>query len=210
MQKLFLFVFGFFISLTMIAQGNNDDKRKEKNKSKNEKSINRENKEQKEKKEKDVKEAKEEKEKIEKDEHNKKVWDGTSGKRGKGPKSSKNQPAKVRAAFQRDYPNATNISWTKYRGDWTATFRNGLSMSTAVYNANGERRDTRTPVERIEMPRNILDSIFKRGPGTRLDDVIKIERPDAVKDIFRIKDIIQGKTEYLYYNSDGQLVKYNY
>ena len=210
MKKLFLFVFGFFISLTMIAQGNNDDKRNEKNKSKKEKSVNRENKEQKEKEEKDVKDAKEAKEKIEKEEHNKKVWEGTSGKRGKGPKSSKNQPAKVRAAFQSDYPNATNVSWTKYRGDWTATFGNGLVMSTAVYHANGERRDTRTPIKRNEVPRNVLDSIFKRGSSTRLDDIIKIEPPGVAKNIFRIKDIILGNPEYFYYDSDGWLVKYNY
>ena len=170
----------------------------------------RKNKEQKEKEEKDVKEAKEEKEKIEKDEHNKKVWEGTSGKRGKGPKSSKNQPAKVRAAFQSDYPYATNVSWSKYRGDWIATFGNGLVMSTAVYHANGERRDTRTPIKRNEVPRNVLDSIFKRGSSTRLDDIIKIEPPGVTKNIFRIKDIILGNPEYFYYDSDGWLVKYNY
>ena len=32
-------------------------------------------------------------------------------KAAKGPIPSKNQPAKVRAAFQRDYPNAGNVSW---------------------------------------------------------------------------------------------------
>jgi hypothetical protein len=40
-------------------------------------------------------------------------------------------------------------------------------MSTALYHANGERRDTRTPITRNEMPRNVLDAIFKRSPGTR-------------------------------------------
>ena len=194
MKKIFLLITGFIFSLAIIAQGNKGEKGQGKDKS-----INQGNNGQKE------KEAKEKK-----DEHNKKVWDGTSDKGGKGPKFSKNQPAKVRAAFQRDYPNASNVSWSKYRGDWTATFRNGLFMSTAVYHANGERRDTRTPITQKEMPRNVLDSIFKRRPGTRLDDIIKIEVPNVFKDIFRIKDVIQGKPEYLYYNSNGLLVKYNY
>ena len=69
---------------------------------------------------------------------------------------------------------------------------------------------TKKPVTRNEMPRNVLDSIFKRRPATRLDDIIKIEVPNTVKDIFRIKDIIQGQPEYLYYNSNGLLVKYDY
>src|SRR5215203_4293817 len=65
------------------------------------------------------------------------IWEGTSGPEGAQGKSSKNQPAKVRAAFARDYPNAGGVSWSKYRGDWTATFTSGVTRSTAVYNANG-------------------------------------------------------------------------
>ena len=201
MKKFFLLSTGFIFSLTMIAQGNSNDNGKGNDKSKNEKTTKQVSSEQKE---------KEAKEKKHQDEHNKKIWAGTSDKNGKGPIASKNQPAKVRAAFQRDYPNATNVSWSKYRGDWTASFGNGFYRSTALYHANGERRDTRTPLTRNELPVNVIDAIFKSNPNTRLDDVIKIEVPNVVKDIFRVKDILGGKPSYFYYNSDGQLVKYNY
>jgi hypothetical protein len=196
MKKFFLMFIAPIFSLTMIAQGHSADKAQG-----NEKSSNQSDNEQK---------QKAAKEKKQQDEHNKKIWDGTSDKGGKGPVVSKNQPAKVKAAFQRDYPNAGNVNWSKYRGDWTASFGNGLYRSTALYHANGERRDTRTPITRNEMPRNIFESIFKRHPGTSLEDIIKIEVPNAVKDIFRIKDIVQGKPTYFYYNSDGLSVKYNY
>ena len=201
MKKFFLVVTGFIFSLTIIAQANKSDNAKGKDKSKDTKSAKQGSIEQKE---------KETKEKKQHDDHHKKIWDGTSDKGGKGPMLSKNQPAKVRAAFQRDYPNAGNVTWYKYRGDWTASFGNGLFMSTVVYHANGKRRDTRAPITRNEMPRNVLDEIFKRRPETRLDDVIKIEVPNGASDIFRVKDIIGGKPNYFYYNSDGQLVKYNY
>jgi leucyl aminopeptidase (aminopeptidase T) len=200
MKKFFLVSTGFIFCLSMIAQGNSNNNGKEKDKSKNEKSVQHGSSEQKE---------KEANEKKQHEEHNKKIWDGTSDN-GKGPMPSKNQPTKVSAAFQRDYPNAANVSWSKYRGDWTASFGNGWHRSTAVYHANGERRDTRTPVTRNEMPQNVLDAIFKRSPETRLEDVIKIEVPNIVKDIFRVKDILGGKPTYFYYRSDGQLVKYNY
>ena len=61
----------------------------------------------------------------------------------KGQKQSKNAPAKVRAAFNRDYPNATNVTWTKDRGYWTANFGSGLFArnNTATYKANGTRMD---------------------------------------------------------------------
>lgn len=198
-MKRFLILFTVVLfCVSVFAQGNSGDKGKGKQKDKTKTTQSADDKE------------KAEKEKKDKSDHDKKVWDGTSDNGGSGPKPSKNQPAKVREAFKRDYPNASSVSWSKYRGDWTATFRNGVWMSTAVYHANGDRRDTRTPVTRNELPRIVLDSIFKKRPDTRLEDVIKIEIPKTVKDIFRIKDIIQGKPEYLYYNSDGLPVKYDY
>lgn len=197
MKKFLLLGIGFVFSLAMIAQAKSSDKGKEKVKSKNEKSQTPKNGEQ---------IAKEKKLKAE---HNKKIWEGTVNS-GSGLKPSTNQPAKVRAAFQRDYPNATNVNWGKYRGDWTATFGNGLFMSTALYHANGDRRDTRTPITKNEIPGNVFDSIFKRRRGVWLEDAIKIETPTTSNDIFRIKDIIQGKPQYFYFDADGKLVKYNY
>ena len=200
MKKIALICTAFMFSLAVLSQGNSEVKGKNKQKNKTENSRD---------KEKTEKTEKSEKTKKEKEEHNRKVWDGVS-ENGKEPKFSKNQPAKVRASFQRDYPNASNVSWTKYRGDWTATFGNGINYSTALYHANGERKDTRTPVTKNEIPKNVLDSIFKRRPGTRLEDAVKIEVPNVIKDIFRVKDIIQGKPEYIYFNRDGKLVNYNY
>jgi hypothetical protein len=152
---------------------------------------------------------KEKEDKAKNDEHDRKVWDGVDGGNDCG-KSSKNQPAKVRSSFQRDYPYAINVRWTKCRGDWTARFGNGLFLSTAVYHANGDRRDTRTPVTQENIPRRILDEILKKKPGTKLDDAIKIEVPNAVKEIFRIKDILDGKPRYQFFNSDGIQVEYSY
>lgn len=200
MKRIFLLLTAFSISLSILAQGNSAAKSKDKQKDKTEKATGSE-------KSKDKEKA--DKEKKDLDDHNKRIWEGTSDN-GSGSKPSKNQPAKVRSSFQRDYPNATNVYWTKYRGDWTATFGNGLYRSTAIYHANGERRDTRTPVTRDKLPRIVLDSIFKRRPDTRLEDAVKIEVPKTVKDIFRIKDIILGKAEFRYYDADGKLVQYNY
>jgi hypothetical protein len=200
MKKNILLIAGLVISLTIMAQGNSGNNKKDNGKSKSEKSVAKKDKKQKEKEE-----------KATKNEHNKKVWDGTYGKRSKGgPKPSVNQPNNVRDAFQKDYPNATNVSWSKYRGDWSVAFQNGSNMSTAVYHANGERKDTRTPVTKNEIPGKVLDSILKKRPGPWLQDAIKIQLPNIMNNIYRIKNDIQGEPGYLYYNSNGQLVKYDY
>lgn len=188
MKQIILFASIMALSFPVLAQGKAKGKSKDKGKSETVK----------------VKEDKD----IRK--HEDIIWDGTKDNDGGGPKPSKNQPAKVRAAFQRDYPNAVNVRWSKYRGDWTATFGNGLFTSTAVYHANGERRDTRTPVERSQVPRSILDEIFRKKPETQLGEIIKIEPPRTIQDIFRLKAIADGKAQFLYYTSDGKEVTYHY
>jgi len=66
-------------------------------------------------------------------------YDQRNGSYGK---YSNNAPRPVRDAFYRDYPNASNVSWTKDRGVWTANFkRSGLfgGNSSVSYRANGQR-----------------------------------------------------------------------
>lgn len=198
MKQLLILIFVSISSIAISAQGNSQEKGKG-----NEKSTASTSNDKSKGKEKDNKEVKD------RAEHEKKVWEGTYTKATGGPKPSKNQPAKVRVTFQRDYPNATNVSWSKYRGDWTATFRNGVWMSTAVYHANGDRRDTRTPINKESIPKKIFDIITKK-PEVQTDDVIKIEVPKVIKDIFRIKSVIDGRPQYIYYNNEGLTVQYNY
>lgn len=138
------------------------------------------------------------------------IWEGTKDTDGRRPKPSKNQPARVRAAFKRDYPYAANVLWSKYRGDWTARFTNGPFISTAVYHANGDRRDTRTSILRPQIPAVIIEAIFKKLPDVEIGVGVKIEVPQVIKDIFRIKTISGGVTRFLFYNSDGAEVPYSY
>jgi hypothetical protein len=198
MKKVFFALAAIVISLSVAAQGNSGNKGKDKQKDKD-KPAQTDNK---------APKNKDNEQQAKNDKHDRVVWDGIGDKNCM--KISKNQPAKVRAAFQRDYPAANVIRWTKCRGDWTATFGNGIWMSTAVYHANGDRRDTRTSIGRDNIPRRVLDEIFKRQPGIKLDEAVKIQVPNIINDIFRIKSMLSGKAEYQYYNSEGVQVTYNY
>ncbi len=145
---------------------------------------------------------------------NQKVWAGTNdGNGGKGPMPSKNQPAKVRDAFYRDYPGATNVVWSKYRGDWTATFGSGLFGSrTAVYHANGQRKDTRSVINNDQLPGggSVWDRIFKRDRVSPATEVIQVERPGIFDKIFRVGSLGNTTAKYLFYNASGQQVQYDY
>lgn len=195
MKKLLLFTLTVFISTILLAQ-----KQKEKDKPGKEKKEAR-----------DVVLGNEKKQSDNKPNKNVDViWDGTKDNDGGGPKYSKNQPAKVRAAFAHDYPNATNISWSKYRGDWTASFNGGIARSVAVYHANGQRKDTRTVIQKTQLPKVIIDDIFKRRRNAQLSDVVKIEVPQSVKEIFRIKTTEGNTTRFVFYDADGREVNYDY
>ncbi|MBB1284527.1 hypothetical protein HRH25_09095 [Flavisolibacter sp. BT320] len=135
------------------------------------------------------------------------VWDGTQGKGG--PRFSKNQPAKVRQAFAADYPHASQVSWSKYRGDWTATFNNGPLRSTAVYHANGQRKDTRTAIDRPQLPRAI-EEIFRKRPAIRVGNIIRIELPVKEENLFRVQTIDGGTSLFTVYNSSGKVMAYDY
>lgn len=202
MKKIVFILIAAFVSLSVAAQGNSGAKGKDKQNQEQSGNANAKSKG----KNKNAATGN----KQQKD-HDQKVWEGTYKNEGDGPKPSKNQPAKVREAFSRDYPNVQNVTWSKYRGDWTATFRNGLFTSTAVYHANGDRRDTRTPVPRQEVPRNILEEILKRRPQTQQsEEVIKVELPEKNRHLFRFKEIINGVASYFFVDNTGKEVNYNY
>ena len=119
---------------------------------------------------------------------------------------SNHQPKKVAAALLRDYPGATNVSWSKYKGDYTATFNSGIWRSTAVYHANGERRDTRTVLTRAQLPGTIWDRIFRRD-HVAPTQYIQIERPSTIDKIFRI---LSANNTVYYYDQNGNRVTYSY
>jgi hypothetical protein len=195
MKKLLIFTLTVFISASLFAQ-----KQKQKDNPGKEKKEAR-----------DVVLGTEKKQPNNKSDRNVDViWDGTKHADGEGAKYSKNQPAKVRAAFAKDYPNATSVSWSKYRGDWTASFNNGILRPVAVYHANGQRKDTRTVIQKTQLPKIIIDDIFKRRRNAQLGDVVKIEVPQPMKDIFRIKTTEGNAAHFLFYDADGKEVNYDY
>lgn len=128
------------------------------------------------------------------------------GQQGNGnSKIRKNIPTKVRQSFNADYPGAVNDIWTKNRGDWTVTFTNNVFRSTATYHSNGDRIDTRTPMNQQQTPRPVLDEILKRYPQSNPKDIIKIEKPKN-PNLFQVIVEAAGKKKTLLLNEQGKIV----
>jgi hypothetical protein len=146
------------------------------------------------------KERRKGKEKVSKVTHRKVKTDAATGR------YSNHQPKKVEAALMRDYPAATNVAWRKYKGDYYATFNNGVWRSTAVYHANGDRRDTRTVITREQLPGNIWTDIFNRDKVSPAS-YERIERPSTAEVIYRV---LTGNSSSYFYDANGNLVRYAY
>lgn len=137
------------------------------------------------------------------------IWEGTAME-GREGQYAKHTPNKVGRSFRYDYPHAVNVTWTKYRGDWTATFNNGPFVSTAVYHANGRRKDTRTPIVYEKVPAPVIKKVEEKRKTISLGGIIKIELPSA-KDIYRVKTTDpSGKPEFLFYDTAGNRLSYDY
>ena len=142
--------------------------------------------------------------------HDRIVWEGTSDVDGGKPQPTTSQPAPVKAAFEKDFPLVESARWSKYRGDWTATFINGAFTSTAVYHANGSRRDTRTSLQPSQLPTIVFTNIKERSSDINIVVAVKIEVPGLLNYVFRVKTVTDGVARFLFYNSEGKEVPYNY
>ncbi|MES2431473.1 MAG: hypothetical protein V4556_11075 [Bacteroidota bacterium] len=139
--------------------------------------------------------------------HDNTIWNGTENAGTNGSKVSKNQPRKVTDNFNADYPNARNVVWTKYRGDWTATFSNGLfGRHTAVYHANGQRKDTRIVTPWNKVPVGVSETTKKRFPLFKHRDIVKVETANGPV-YYRVP---YEENKYIFLDNDGNEVTYDY
>src|SRR5678816_3737656 len=105
MKKSFIIIVLLAISATVFAQGKGKEKQKEKENPTQAEQVKAKDKDK-------VKEK--DNNKVSNpgmDDHDRKVWAGIGDQGCAQP--SKNQPAKVTAAFNKDYPAAVNARWTK-------------------------------------------------------------------------------------------------
>lgn len=111
---------------------------------------------------------------------NDRIFGGNNNNTNNGGKYTNNAPRKVRDAFYRDYPNASNVSWTKDRGVWTAHFNGGGIFgggNSVSYKANGQRMGSYNDntVYRRDNDRNTNGRTTTRRSGTSVWDKV-IER----------------------------------
>lgn len=128
--------------------------------------------------------------------------------KGRSNASTAGVPAKVQAAFTRDYGNVSNVTWRKNRGNWTATYNGGLfggATSIATYHANGARMDTRTSVPLTQIPQPV--TIWQqRNPSLQIGRIVRIDLPGQ-QEVYQVTP--SGSANLVYLNRSGTVITFN-
>lgn len=113
----------------------------------------------------------------------------------------------LQKALAEKYPGATRIEWEVEAGYYVADFLDNNSETSAWFAADGTWHMTETDILYNALPEAVKTS-FQQGEYStwRIDDVDKIERPDA--ETVYILEVEKGNQElYLRYSPAGVIQK---
>lgn len=105
--------------------------------------------------------------------------------------NNRNIPKKVQKAFNKDYPNANNVQWSKERGYYIAKFGSGFwgNKNTVAYKSNGKRvNNYNYPTRRDRDNKDWKNKRDKDWKGNRDNDKNDNDRPKDWDDIFGKKN----------------------
>jgi hypothetical protein len=114
----------------------------------------------------------------------------------------KNVPASVRAAFEQNYPTATEIKWDKEAGNYEASFELNKKDNSVLIDVQGNIIETEVEIELSQLPQGILDHVRLHYAGKKIKETAKIT--DA-KGIITYEVEIKGLD--LIFDGNGKFIK---
>ncbi len=116
-------------------------------------------------------------------------------------------PAAVTTAFDKKFPNATNVKWDKENArEYEAEFEwEGVKYS-ANFSNSGQWLETESPLMFDQLPDKVQKAFNAKHKGTKVKDVSKLEMSKGITK-YEV-EIMQGsKTIELFYTTDGTATK---
>lgn len=110
-------------------------------------------------------------------------------------------------AFERMYPNATQVEWERKLGYFVADCKIDNKEKDVWFDANGEWMLTETDITLNELPKAVTDAIASsQYANWKIDDISYLERKDM--EAVYVVEVEKAKDEVdLYYSEEGQLLK---
>lgn len=112
----------------------------------------------------------------------------------------------LQKALADKYPGATRIEWEPEAGYYVADFWYNNCETSAWFTPNGTWHMTETDILYENLPAEVQITFKKEYSAWRVDDVDKIERPDA--ETVYVIEVEKGNQElYLHYSPNGTLIQ---
>lgn len=115
-------------------------------------------------------------------------------------------PSAVKAAFQKDYPGITNVTWDAEDADFEAGFKKGDIDVSALYDKTGHLKETETGIKTSELPQTVQDYIHKNYSTYQLVEAAKIMTDKKVT-TYEAEVGKGGKTWDVMFDANGKFLK---
>ncbi|TDH25671.1 hypothetical protein EXU57_13300 [Segetibacter sp. 3557_3] len=117
-------------------------------------------------------------------------------------------PTEATNAFQKKYPEASNVSWKSRLASYKAEFDMDKQHYTAEFNSKGQWEKTEAKLTYDKLPTEISDGLHKSlYSNWEFTEIMKVDEKekDTVYRI-RVKKTDLDK-KYLFFSTKGQLIK---
>jgi hypothetical protein len=124
-------------------------------------------------------------------------------------RNNRQAPQNVQQSFQKDHPNAGNVSWQQGNGQWHARHMDPNSHHNVdtYYDRNGSRLATHREMDRKEMPHDFDQRVNQQYNARGNYNVTRIERPNQ-REVYKLRVTTRGKSKTIYADEHGNKVNY--
>ena len=87
---------------------------------------------------------------------------------------TKDVPAPVKAAFQKQYPNVSKVEWEKEDGNYEAEFDINKIENSVLYDSSGKLLETEMEIQLKDLPAGVLEYVQTNYKGQKVKEAAKI------------------------------------
>lgn len=113
-------------------------------------------------------------------------------------------PSPVKAAFDKQYPDAKEVSWEKENAGYEVGFQWKGSDYSVLYDASGKVIETEVEIKVSELPAASIEYVKNKYPGSKIMEAAKITGADGT-----VTFEAEVKGMDLIFDSNGTFIKSN-
>lgn len=118
-------------------------------------------------------------------------------------------PQAVKSTFTTEFPNAKVKDWQIKGDQYLVSYKDDGTSQTTLFSNTGTLIETRTPIDKQELPGSIVDYISSEYPGFDIGVSELVQKPKT-KDIYDVtvkkSGVGTGNVSVLSFASDGKLI----